>query len=191
MAAPKSAARKPRRKEKKSIAVGQAHIKSTFNNTIVSITDPSGAVVELGIVRAGRLQGLAQVDALRRSARRRVRRASGTGARHEEGRRLRQGPGLGSWNGDPFAPGRGPRGRVDQRRHSAGAQRVPPAEASSRVVFRPQRPDPSPARVGAGVAAMRCIASSSTALNNSTHPAGQPPAAPQVSYGGHFAERNP
>ena len=45
MAAPKSAARKPRRKEKKSIAVGQAHIKSTFNNTIVSITDPAGNVI--------------------------------------------------------------------------------------------------------------------------------------------------
>ena len=46
MAAPKAAAgRKPRRKEKKNIAVGQAHIKSTFNNTIVSITDPSGAVI--------------------------------------------------------------------------------------------------------------------------------------------------
>ena len=49
MAAPKakagSAARKPRRKDKKSIAVGQAHIKSTFNNTIVSITDPTGAVI--------------------------------------------------------------------------------------------------------------------------------------------------
>jgi len=45
MATPKSAARKPRRKEKKNIAVGQAHIKSTFNNTIVSITDPSGAVI--------------------------------------------------------------------------------------------------------------------------------------------------
>ncbi|MBC7289971.1 MAG: 30S ribosomal protein S11 [Actinotalea sp.] len=38
-------ARKPRRKEKKNVAVGQAHIKSTFNNTIVSITDPSGAVI--------------------------------------------------------------------------------------------------------------------------------------------------
>ena len=38
-------ARKPRRKEKKNIAVGVAHIKSTFNNTIVSITDPSGAVI--------------------------------------------------------------------------------------------------------------------------------------------------
>ena len=45
MAAPKQAARKPRRRDRKSIPVGQAHIKSTFNNTIISITDPSGAVV--------------------------------------------------------------------------------------------------------------------------------------------------
>ena len=45
MAAPKSAVRKPRKKEKKNVALGQAHIKSTFNNTIVSITDPSGAVI--------------------------------------------------------------------------------------------------------------------------------------------------
>jgi small subunit ribosomal protein S11 len=43
--ATKGAARKPRRKEKKNIQVGQAHIKSTFNNTIISITDPSGAVI--------------------------------------------------------------------------------------------------------------------------------------------------
>ncbi|MGM1028741.1 MAG: 30S ribosomal protein S11 [Actinomycetota bacterium] len=45
MAAPKSAVRKPRRKDKKNVAVGQAHIKSTFNNTIVSITDITGAVL--------------------------------------------------------------------------------------------------------------------------------------------------
>jgi small subunit ribosomal protein S11 len=38
-------ARKPRRKEKKNVAAGNAYIKSTFNNTIVSITDPSGAVI--------------------------------------------------------------------------------------------------------------------------------------------------
>ena len=38
-------AKKVRRKEKKNVAHGQAHIKSTFNNTIVSITDPSGAVI--------------------------------------------------------------------------------------------------------------------------------------------------
>ena len=36
---------KVRRKEKKNVVAGQAHIKSTFNNTIVSITDPSGAVI--------------------------------------------------------------------------------------------------------------------------------------------------
>ena len=45
MAAPKSAVRKPRKKDKKNVAVGQAHIKSTFNNTIVSITDTTGAVI--------------------------------------------------------------------------------------------------------------------------------------------------
>jgi len=36
---------KVRRREKKNILVGQAHIKSTFNNTIISITDPNGAVI--------------------------------------------------------------------------------------------------------------------------------------------------
>ncbi len=36
---------KVRRKEKKNVAHGHAHIKSTFNNTIVSITDPTGAVI--------------------------------------------------------------------------------------------------------------------------------------------------
>ena len=38
-------ARKPRRKEKKNVSHGNAYIKSTFNNTIVSITDPTGAVI--------------------------------------------------------------------------------------------------------------------------------------------------
>ncbi len=31
--------------DKRNIAVGAAHIKSTFNNTIVSITDPAGNVI--------------------------------------------------------------------------------------------------------------------------------------------------
>lgn len=34
-----------KRIERKNIAVGQAHIKSTFNNTIISITDPQGNVI--------------------------------------------------------------------------------------------------------------------------------------------------
>ena len=38
-------AKKVRRKEKKNVAHGHAHIKSTFNNTIVSITEPNGDVI--------------------------------------------------------------------------------------------------------------------------------------------------
>jgi small subunit ribosomal protein S11 len=38
-------AKKVRRKEKKNVAHGHAHIKSTFNNTIVSITEPMGNVI--------------------------------------------------------------------------------------------------------------------------------------------------
>ena len=34
-----------KRSDRKNIAVGQAHIKSSFNNTIVSITDPMGNVI--------------------------------------------------------------------------------------------------------------------------------------------------
>ncbi len=37
-----------RRRERKNVVVGQAHIQSTFNNTIVSITDTTGNVVAWG-----------------------------------------------------------------------------------------------------------------------------------------------
>ena len=45
MAAPKSAARKPRKKEKKNIAVGVAHVAATFNNTIITISDGQGNTI--------------------------------------------------------------------------------------------------------------------------------------------------
>ncbi len=47
MANPKKKATRGRmkRSERKNIAVGQAHIKSTFNNTIVCITDTQGNVI--------------------------------------------------------------------------------------------------------------------------------------------------
>jgi small subunit ribosomal protein S11 len=37
-----------RRRERKNIAVGQAHIQSTFNNTLVSITDQQGNIIAWG-----------------------------------------------------------------------------------------------------------------------------------------------
>ena len=42
---PKTQSRRPRRIGRKNVLNGQAHIKSTFNNTIVSITDAKGEVI--------------------------------------------------------------------------------------------------------------------------------------------------
>ena len=45
MSANKSVRRTRKKKEKKSIPVGVAHIQATFNNTIVTITDPRGNAI--------------------------------------------------------------------------------------------------------------------------------------------------
>ena len=45
MAKPRAGGRRPRRRERKNVAYGVAHIKSSFNNTIVTITDHEGNVL--------------------------------------------------------------------------------------------------------------------------------------------------
>ncbi len=45
MATKKNVRTRIKRSDRKNIAVGAAHIKSTFNNIIISITDPSGNVI--------------------------------------------------------------------------------------------------------------------------------------------------
>jgi small subunit ribosomal protein S11 len=44
-AAAASKRQRGKRREKKNVPRGQAHIRSTFNNTIITITDPMGNVV--------------------------------------------------------------------------------------------------------------------------------------------------
>jgi len=46
-----------RRRERKNVAVGQAHIQSTFNNTIISITDMQGNVISSGSAGAQGFKG--------------------------------------------------------------------------------------------------------------------------------------
>ena len=41
----KGQARTKKKKERKNVPVGVAHIKATFNNTLVTITDPGGNVI--------------------------------------------------------------------------------------------------------------------------------------------------
>jgi small subunit ribosomal protein S11 len=45
MAKPPAGGRRPRKKERKNVTHGVVHIKSSFNNTIVSITDQEGNVL--------------------------------------------------------------------------------------------------------------------------------------------------
>jgi small subunit ribosomal protein S11 len=48
---------KSRRREKKSIPVGRAYISSSFNNTIVTLTDPQGNVIAWGSSGSARFKG--------------------------------------------------------------------------------------------------------------------------------------
>ena len=45
MAKPKPGGRRPRKRDRKNISTGVVHIKSSFNNTIVTITDTAGNVI--------------------------------------------------------------------------------------------------------------------------------------------------
>ena len=51
-----------------------------------------------------------------------------------------KGPGSGPRDRDPLAPGRRPRGHRDQRRHAAGAQRLPPPQAEACLMARDAGP---------------------------------------------------
>ena len=48
---------KGRKRERKSIPVGRAYIQSTFNNTIVTLTDPEGNVIAWGSAGTARFKG--------------------------------------------------------------------------------------------------------------------------------------
>jgi small subunit ribosomal protein S11 len=45
MAKPAAGGRRPKKRERKNIAYGVAHIKSSFNNTIITITDQQGNAI--------------------------------------------------------------------------------------------------------------------------------------------------
>ena len=129
------AARKPRRKEKKNVSHGHAHIKSTFNNTIVSITDPTGAVISWASAGQVGFKGSRKSTpfAAQMAAEAAARRAQEHGMRKVDvfvkGPRLRPG------DRDPLPAGHRPRGRVHPGRHADAAQRLPPAQASPRLTF--------------------------------------------------------
>jgi small subunit ribosomal protein S11 len=86
--------RRPRKRERKNVTYGVVHIKSSFNNTIVSITDQDGNVISwasagnVGFKGSRKSTPFAAQMAAEQAARR-------DGARRPQGRRVVKGPGSG------------------------------------------------------------------------------------------------
>ena len=125
MPAPRSPQR-GRRKVKKNIPIGQAHIKTSFNNTIVALTDREGNVI------AWESAGGAGFKGSRKSTPFAAQVTADAAARKgiEQGMQkvevFVKGPGLRPRDRDPKPAGRRARGHGRQGRHSAGTQRLPP-----------------------------------------------------------------
>ncbi|HEV8194069.1 MAG TPA: 30S ribosomal protein S11, partial [Ktedonobacterales bacterium] len=55
--APRRGPGRQRRRERKSVPRGQAHIQATFNNTLVTISDPNGNVLSWSSAGASNFKG--------------------------------------------------------------------------------------------------------------------------------------
>ena len=88
MAKPKPGGRRPRKRERKNISVGVCHIRCSFNNTIVSITDTEGNVISWASGGGVGFKGS------RKSTPYAAGMAAGDGARPPQGRGAGQGPRL-------------------------------------------------------------------------------------------------
>ena len=120
-----------RRKARKNIAVGQAHIKTSFNNTIVAITDREGNVIVWKSAGGAGFKGsrkstpfAAQVtaDACARE-----------GMEHglQKVEVFVKGPGSGRDTAVRSLQAAGLEVDLGQGRHPAGPQRLPPAQAAA------------------------------------------------------------
>ena len=105
MAAKKNVRTRIKRSERKNIAVGAAHIKSTFNNTIVSITDPQGNVISWQSAGTVGFKGSRKSTPF--AAQMAAEAAAKTAMEHGL-RKVREGPRLGPRDGHPLAAGRRP-----------------------------------------------------------------------------------
>ena len=131
MAKPK--AKKARRREKKNVVHGQAHIKSTFNNTIVTITDLQGNTLSWASAGNVGFKGSRKSTpfAAQLAAEKAARQAQEHGVQKVDV--FVKGPGSGPRDGHQIPRRHGPRDLRDPRCHAGSAQRVPASQASARL----------------------------------------------------------
>jgi ribosomal protein S11 len=124
-----------RRKARKNVAIGQAHIKTSFNNTLVALTDKEGNVIVWKSAGAVGFKGSRKSTpfAAQVTADAAAREGMEHGLQKVEvfvkGR-------LRPRDGHPVAAGGRPRDPRRQGREPAGSQRRPPAQAEARLMAR-------------------------------------------------------
>ena len=128
----------PRRKtgkkrEKKNVPEGIAHIQSTFNNTIVTITDLTGNVISWASSGMSGFKGSRKGHPVcgPDGSRERGTQGEGTGAPHRPG--LREGPRVRPRVGPEGAAGDRDLDQPDPRRDPDPAQWLPSAQETARV----------------------------------------------------------
>ncbi len=129
-AAPDRAATR-RKKAKRVVPEGIAHIHSTFNNTIVTITDPTGNVVAWASAGNVGFKGSRKGTpfAAQLAAEAAAKRAIDVGMRSVQV--FVKGPGAGRESALRIATGGGLRDQLDQGRDPDSAQRMSSAEATT------------------------------------------------------------
>ena len=123
-----------RRRERKNIASGVAHVNSSFNNTMITITDAQGNTISWSSAGTMGFKGSRKSTpyAAQMAAEDAARKASEHGMRTARGGSV--GPGLRPRVGSARPAGVGLHGHVDPRRDADPAQRLPAAQAPPRLM---------------------------------------------------------
>ena len=128
-----AAAPKQQEDASKMVSDGVVHIHSTFNNTIITITDPVGNVVAWSSAGSVGFKGSRKGTpfAAQLAAEAAAKKAMDTGVRSVQV--YVKGPGAGRESALRSLQAAGFARQRDQRRHADPAQRLPAAEAAARV----------------------------------------------------------
>ena len=124
-----------RRRERKNISSGVAHVNSTFNNTMITITDAQGNAIAWSSAGAQGFKGSRKSTpfAAQMAAEDCAKKAQEHGMRSLEVEVC--GPGSGREFGSARTPGCRFHDYVDPRCNADPAQWLPPAQASPRLIF--------------------------------------------------------
>jgi len=125
-----------KRKERKNIASGVAHVNASFNNTMITIADAQGNAIAWSSAGNMGFKGSRKSTpyAAQMAAEDAGKKAQEHGMRTLEVRSSGSRPGLRSRVGSACSASHWVHCHVDSRRHADPAQRLPPAKASPRII---------------------------------------------------------